>query len=93
MENVKSIVKSIIGKDMKNYGFKAYSNMYYCHIGGVIKGFKIYSNNLHYTIRFGCYPLCSGIKRDGGFLKTTKSPICFRNTVTYFYMSYRGVRP
>ena len=69
MENVKSIVKNIIGKDMKNSGYKAYSNTYYCHIGGVIKGFKIYSNNLHYTIRFGCYPLCSGMKRDRGIFE------------------------
>lgn len=29
MENVKNIVKSIIGNDMKDFGFKAYSNMYY----------------------------------------------------------------
>ena len=42
MENVKSIVKNIIGKDMKNSGFKAYSNTYYCHIGGVIKGFMMH---------------------------------------------------
>lgn len=66
MSSVKSIVKSLIKDDMKHLGFKSYSNCYYRQINGVIIGFKIYSNNMHYTIRFGCYPLCSGITRDIG---------------------------
>ena len=62
--SIKSIVKSIIKDNMKQLGFKSYSNLFYRQIHGVIQGFKIYSNNMHYTIRFGCYPLCGGMTRD-----------------------------
>lgn len=64
--SVKSIVKSIIDVNMKSLGFKCKDNIYYRHINGVLLGFKIYSYNMHYTIRFGCYPLCGGITRDPG---------------------------
>lgn len=67
--SVKSIVKSLINDNMKSLGFKCKDNIYYRHINGVLQGFKIYSRDMCYTIRFASYPLCSGITRDPGILE------------------------
>lgn len=67
--SVKSIVKSLINDNMKSLGFKCKDNIYYRHINGVLQGFKIYSRDMCYTIRFASYPLCSGITRDPGIFE------------------------
>lgn len=83
MNHVRDMFCNIINDEVEAYGFRHYQNMYYKIVGEALIGFKVYSNNLHYTIRFGCYPLCSGIKRDGGIFENYE--------IAYLLPQYRDV--
>ena len=68
--SVKSTIKKLINDKMKSLGFKCKDNIYYRLINGVLQGIKIYSIDMQYTIRFGCYPLCGGMEKNPGVFES-----------------------
>ena len=68
--SVKSTIKKLINDKMKSLGFKCKDNIYYRLINGVLQGIKIYSIDMQYTIRFGCYPLCGGMGKNPGVFES-----------------------
>ena len=61
MNYVRDMFCSIINDEVDAYGFHHNRNIYYKAVDGALLGFGIKTSLTHYSVLFGCYPLCGTI--------------------------------
>ena len=61
MNHVRDMFCTTINDEVDAYGFRHYRNIYYKAVDGALLGFSIDTKLTHYSVLFGCYPLCGVI--------------------------------